>query len=359
LVKLSSSEKGFAMKKIKLAVLGLNFGQHIIDQVTNGPGSKWFELAAVCDLDQKKADETAEKHQVKAYYDLDALLQNPDIPAIGLFTGPVGRAGLIRKIVDAGKDIITTKPFELDPEAALKVLYHAKKLKRVVHLNSPGPLLSPDLEQAKIWIEKYQLGHPIAARIDVWVSYREKADGSWYDNPDQCPVPPVFRLGIYLINDIVRFFGEAESVQVTQSRIFTGRPTSDNGQLSILFKNGAIVNIFASFCINDGNYYANSMIMNYENGTIYRDIGPRISKLSPPVKMSVMSGGNWQDEPKIEEITVSSSAKSGDYQWENFYNAIQGQTLRDEISPEEIVYALKIIKAMSKAQHSLKTEPVF
>ena len=50
----------------------------------------------------------AERLGVKAYTDLDELVADPDIPAIGLFTGPVGRADLVRRIIRAGKDVMMT-----------------------------------------------------------------------------------------------------------------------------------------------------------------------------------------------------------------------------------------------------------
>ncbi len=334
-------------KKLKIGIVGLNFGQWIIGELQKSDGKKYFQVAAVCDIDTVKTDKVAKSVGAKAYYSLDRLLKNADIPVIGLFTGPSGRAGLIRKIIWAGKDVITTKPFELNPGKALDVLREAERMGRVVHLNSPSPSLPPDLRQVKEWCQKYSLGRPVACRRDTWVSYREKADGSWYDDSEKCPVPPVFRLGIYLINDLVRIFGEAEKVQVMQSRVFTGRPNSDNAQLSILFKNGALANIFASFCVNDGQSYENSMVLNYENGTIYRNIGPAgRGKAGTKSRMCVVvSDGRGGLTVERAEIT----GRSGEYQWEAFYRNVKGEKIEDEVTPEEIVAGLKIIEAMVRA----------
>ena len=43
-----------------------------------------------------------------------------------------------------------------------------------------------------------------------------------------------------------------KSTGIFQSRLLAGRPTSDNMQLGVLFRNRAIVSIFASFCVNNG-----------------------------------------------------------------------------------------------------------
>jgi predicted dehydrogenase len=254
----------------------------------------------------------------------------------------------------AGKDIMTTKPFELDPDKALAVLKEAKALGRVVYMNSPGPTVPPDIRQIEEWREKYQLGRPIGVRSDVWVSYREKADGGWYDDPEKCPLAPVFRLGIYLINDLVRVFGEAEKVQALKSRIFTGRPTVDNAQLGIAYKNGAIANIFASFCVNDGQHYSNSTTFNFENGTVYRNVGP-LAFCGGKRKLVVVSR-HGEAEPVTE--TVEYGERSGDYPWETFHRAIKGEVIEGEITPEQIVAGLKVVAAMARAQKSEKTEIV-
>ena len=107
------------MKKIKIGIVGLNFGKAIIEhQILTGPGSEYFELAAVCDIDAEKCKKMADEYSVNAYFKLDDLIAVPEIPVIGLFTGPADRAELIRKIIRAGKDVMTTKPFELDSVSA-------------------------------------------------------------------------------------------------------------------------------------------------------------------------------------------------------------------------------------------------
>lgn len=345
------------MKRIPLAIVGLNFGRLIIDQIVRGPGRRYFQLAAVCDLDGARAEAMAREFRCKAFTSLDALLADPAIPAIGLFTGPAGRAALLRKIIHAGKDVMTTKPFEVDPAAALAVLREAKRRRRVIHLNSPAPLLSADLEQMARWRDEFDLGRPIAARAEAWASYREKADGKWYDDAEKCPVAPIFRLGIYLINDVVHFFGEPRDVQVFHERIFTGRPTPDNAQLAIRFKNGGLVNIFNSMCVDDLQHYRNSLVLNFERGTVYRNAGP-----FPYVP------GNEQDaqlalvtrrgkRAVVRRRTVKWGL-SGLYQWGAFHRAIRGEKLADATTPEEIVAGLRVIAAMARAQRSGKTERV-
>jgi predicted dehydrogenase len=332
-------------KRIPIGIVGLNFGRHIIDQLLDGLASEYFEIAAVCDLDAAKVHHMAELLGVRAYTSFDEFLAVTDFTAVGLFTGPIGRAGLIRRLIEAGKDVITTKPFENDPQAALEVLLEAQRLGRVVHLNSPAPLLPSDLAQIRAWHKEFDLGKPVAARADVWASYREQADGTWYDNPELCPVAPIFRLGIYLINDLIQIFGPAQTVQVLHSRLFEGRPTPDNAQLSILFKNGGLANIFASFCVNDGDHYRNSLTLNFENGTIYRSVGAH--RADEEEISLVMNKDNQRTI--VAQVEVPSHNRSGHYQWDSFARAISGEKLENACTPEEIVAGLQIIQAMARA----------
>lgn len=332
------------MPKIPIAIVGLRFGAHIAGELSAG-GAEDFELVAVCDADRARADEIASLHGVRAFYSLDELLDHPDIPAIGLFTGPVGRAALIRRIAAAGKHIMTTKPLELDSKAAVEVLRDAREKKVVVHLNSPSPTLAPEWRQIVAWKAQYNLGRPVACRRDVWVGYREEADGSWYDNPELCPVAPVFRLGIYLINDLVRLFGQADTVTVLQSRIFTKRPTADNSQLGILFKNGALCNIFASFCVTDGDHYRNSITLNFENGTVYGNAGPERGE-GARFELALVKVVDGKREVVARAETTGGS---GTYEWATFAAAIRGE-VADDLSPEEMAAGIRIIEAMKAAE---------
>ncbi len=344
------------MARIKLGLVGLNFGLHILKKhLLEGPGQPYFQVAGVCSQDQQQTIEVAGFAGVRAYSDIDEMLADTDVRAIGLFSGPVGRAELIRQAIRAGKDVITTKPFELDPDAALDVLEEARQLKRIVHLNSPTPLLSEDLRQIIEWHQAFDLGRPVGCRAEVWANYRERADGSWYDDPMRCPVAPVFRLGIYVINDLVRLFGPASKVQVLQSRIFTGRPTPDNAQLTVLFANGAIATVFASFCVGDGDPYRNSLTLNYERGSIYRDPGPLADRQRPGwCELALVTKANAQQ--RVERTRVASF--TGEYQWKVFFAAITGAPLPEQTAPEHVVHGLKIIQAMHRAERSGTTETV-
>ncbi len=337
-----------SIKKIPIGIVGLNYGRWIIEALLDAKGAgQFFEIAAVCDLDPSRAQEMSKKADAPIAT-LDELLANPAIPALGLFTGPAGRAQLIRKIMAAGKDIMTTKPFELDACEATKVFEEAKAQGRVLHLNSPAPLLPPDLAQIQQWRDQYSLGRAIGCRAETYSPYQEQADGSWYDDPERCPVAPVFRIGIYLINDLVHLFGKPEAVQVLSSRIRTGRPTADNAQVGILFSNGTLANVFASLCIDDGQRWSDSMTLNFEHGTIYRNVGPLVFGGGPEGTTTLRLLTRRDNHPYSEQVRFEN--RSGHYQWEAFYRAIHGEKLEPPVG--ELATALRVIAAIARAEKS-------
>lgn len=343
------------MSQLAIGIVGLNFGRWILEELQRQPGSDYFHIGAVCDVDGEKARSFADKLKVKAYTDLDSLLADPAIPVIGLFTGPAGRADLLRKIIRAGKDVMTTKPFELDPAAARAVLEEAASLGRVIFLNSPPPLPTKWMQQVIDWQKEFSLGPPISAHAEAMAHYVEKADGGWYDDPERCPAAPVFRIGVYLINDLVRLFGGVDRVQVLGSRVLTGRPTLDNANLNMLFKNGAVGSIHANFCVDDGQYYSNSFMLHFERGTIHRNL--RFMPYGEGTFGSRLQLVAVTGERKSETREVELFDNGSDYQWQVLHDTITHRNVTP-IPVDDIVHGVEVLAAMKRAEKSGCSEKV-
>lgn len=337
-------------KPVSIVLVGLNFGKHIFNHLVNDDAPVSVKLVGVCDMDLDKAHKlVGDRKHLRVYPTLDDVLADETIQAVGLYTGPKGRAALLDQIITAGKDVMTTKPFEVDPVAAEKVLRKAASIGRVIHLNSPAPGFSDDLALIRQWHDEYNLGKPVGARADVWVSYREQPDGRWQDDPDICPAAPVFRLGIYLINDLVQLLGRTRQISVMSSRMFTGRPTVDNAQLGIAFENGALANIYASFCVQDGDHYRNSLTLNFERGTIYRNVGPIRSQEQATLHL-VMGDCTGTNRDVI--ITQHVQLRSGLYNWDGFARAVRHVPDAPAYDIDHVVEPLRVIAAMAKAEQS-------
>lgn len=330
------------MNPIKLGLVGLNFGRSIVQNLL--AGEQPVELVKICDLDIPKAQHLSEETGVPYANSLDDLLADPEIDAIGLYTGPNGRADLIRKIIRAGKDVMTTKPFEIDAQQAIDVLYEARELGRIVHMNSPNPQPFGEMVPIMEWINEGAIGTPMVAQANVWNYYgpTPATPESWYDDPLKCPVAPIFRLGIYPLNSLLQIFGEADTVQVTKYRVLTERQTPDNAALTIGFKNGGIINLIGSLVVGGPDKYKNSMTIGGTKGVIYYLTGPRNREgySCPQLMLST--------DERLESRTLKQAA--GDYDWDFFAQRIRGEVVSDVTTPEDIARAVSVIQAMSQAE---------
>jgi hypothetical protein len=162
-----------------------------------------------------------------------------------------------------------------------------------------------------------------------------------------CPAAPLFRLGIYLINDIGWFFSQVEHVDLLQSRIFTQRPTADNAQLSVLYANGAIGAIYASFCIDDQQYYRCALELNFERGTLYRNVGPMVVE-NNQIQLAVVAVKEGKQQMRQ---TVVPSQGAG-YQWDEFQRAILQQQGTSLAYADRIIAGLQIIAGMQQANRN-------
>ena len=326
---------------LRLGLVGLNFGRHICTDLTTRDLP--VKLTKVCDLDQEKAKAAAAQFKVGVASSLADLLADPEIDVIGLYVGPNGRAGLLRQIIRAGKDVMTTKPFEVDAAAALDVLQEARRLGRVIHLNSPNPRPFGEAAVIQKWVQDGRIGRPTFALASVWCYYGvTPPDGSWYDDPRRCPVAPVFRLGIYPLNTLLTIFHDPVSVQVTHTRVETQRPTPDNANVTIAFRDGSIVSIFASFVVGGPDRYKNSLTIGGTQGVIYHKTGPasREGFAAPQLMLSTDVGVEVCEAP----------GHAGDYDWEFFARRVRGEESADVTTPEDIVAAVKVVNAMSEAE---------
>ncbi len=76
-------------------------------------------LVAVCDVVKERADSTAEKYGVKAYYSLTEMLkQEPDLDMIDVTTGGYENGSWhyepAMEAIEAGKSVLVEKPLSND-----------------------------------------------------------------------------------------------------------------------------------------------------------------------------------------------------------------------------------------------------
>ena len=341
---------------VKIGLVGLGFGAYWYRR-RQSVIEKYLDIVAGCDTNQARRQSFSEEFNLECHSSLDELLSRRDIEAVALFTPPGGRSDLIRKCAAAGKHVLTTKPFERNADAAYKVLREVRAAGIVVHLNSPAPAPGEDLRVIEEWHEHWQLGRPIAAEWETYVRYHEQSTNSWMDSVESCPVAPIFRIGIYGINELIQLMGDVQAVQVAATRLLTGRPTPDNAKILLEFSNGAIGSVYASFCVDDGQCFPALLRIHYENGTICRR---QISAGDPAnrarfssVELTLQGRCNGQIVSESRKIGVEN--RSGEYQLASFVEAIRtGNPAPGRDSAAVIANGIAVIEAMASAESEHK-----
>lgn len=333
------------MSRLKMAVVGLHFGKTLIQrEIIEGYGKEYFELVGVCDLNEALRASAAQQYGCSAYANLAEVLADDAIDLVALLTGPNGRAKLIDSILDAGKGVMTTKPFETSSTEALRVLQKARKLDIPVFLNSPEAVASRDIVQLQRWREEYGLGRLVGYQAHTWSSYREKPTGDWYDDPKLCPAAPILRLGTYCVGFLSWFLPEVETAQVLTSRIFTERPTADNAIMNILHTDGTLGSLYASFCVNDGQRGRYSMQLQFENGVLYRNMGPSAQEgWKQNVDLSMVA----QYEGETIRLRMNLPYAENDYRWDWMAGVLRGElSLEDTVTPEQVATCVRIMELL-------------
>ena len=122
--------------KLSLAVIGTGYFSQFqckawqrVDEV---------ERAAICSLEKEVASDYAEKYGFsESYTDVDAMIAEVKPDVVDVITPPVTHLELIRKLAEAGIDIICQKPFCRNFEEALEAvqLAEAANVKLIIHEN--------------------------------------------------------------------------------------------------------------------------------------------------------------------------------------------------------------------------------
>jgi UDP-N-acetylglucosamine 3-dehydrogenase len=196
-------------------------------------------LVAVCDIVRERADATARRFGVKAYYDVAEMLAAEQIDAVSVCTAGADNGGdhylPARQCLEAGKHVLVEKPITNDLQQAkeLVALARARGLHLAVDLNHR---YVPMAEKAKQWVEEGRLGELLLCNMTLWIA-----------NPNESS--PWFHLRALHSHsiDVMRYFcGDIRRVHAFLTRSSRRRIWS-NCVISVEFENGCIGALFGSY----------------------------------------------------------------------------------------------------------------
>lgn len=140
------------------------------------------EIAAVCDVYQKRLDQGATATGAKPIKDYRALLDQKDIDYVAIVTPEHWHAKMTIDAADAGKHIYCEKPMTWSIEEAKKVVAKINQTKVKMQVGVQG-MSDDSYETAQRMIKDGKIGRPIQAQIDY--SRNHKRDFWVSDEPDK------------------------------------------------------------------------------------------------------------------------------------------------------------------------------
>lgn len=228
---------------MKTAVIGLgpigNLHATIYSELENA------DLVAVCDRVQERADATAQRLGVPAFYDVETMLQQmkPDICSVATagFENGSDHYQPTMQALEFGCNVLGEKPISNVAEEGAEMVAkgYEKNVCYGVNLNhrfTDASLL------AKKWVDEGQLGHLLFINMSMWIG-----------NPaETSPHYHIKSLHPHTI-DVMRYFcGDIEAVHCFATKA-PGRSIWSTAQFNFRFKNGVVGHLTGSYDIERGH----------------------------------------------------------------------------------------------------------
>ncbi|MEH7418381.1 Gfo/Idh/MocA family oxidoreductase [Neobacillus drentensis] len=335
------------MKKIRVGVIGCGSiaqYRHLPEYQVN-PN---VELTAVCDINQERVIETAEKYGVLSYTDYNELLKSGEVDAVSVCTPNYLHAPITIAALEAGLHVLCEKPMATSKEEAEAMIAAAekngKKLmighnQRFVPSHQKARQLIANGEAGRIYSFRTAFGH---GGPEGW-----SVDGkeSWFFEKEKAFVGAMGDLGVHK-TDLLRYVLGEEIVEVgafveTNAKDFAD--VDDNAVCVLKTESGIIGTLAASWAYTSKE----------DNSTIIYGEKAILRLEDDPINSLVVQYSNGE-VVKYELGKIQSNDAGGQnntHVIEHFVNAI----LLDEepvVSGEEGMKSLEVILAALKSDET-------
>ena len=205
------------LKKLRVGIIGC--GRISVMHLVSIQALDVAELVCVCDNKKDRADETANKYGVKAYYDYEEMLATEQLDAVHLCLPHYLHSKIAIAAFEKGIHVLTEKPMDIDYASAEKAVATAKE-KEVLYGVVSQCRYNNSARLVKKAVESGKLGKIISARsVLTWTrpdEYYKESDwkGTWDKEGGGVVIDQAIH-SIDLVNWIVG--SEAESVSCSMA----------------------------------------------------------------------------------------------------------------------------------------------
>lgn len=222
---------------IRAAVVGVNhIGRIHCENYSKHPD---VEFVAVCDLIEDRALNKAKEHGVKAYTDINQMLENEQIDVISVATAGVENGSHhyepTMAAIEAGVDVLVEKPISNNIEEAREMVRRArdKGVRLATNLNHR---FVPAASKGKQLIEQGEVGPLLFINMRLTI-----------DNPKD--ITPWFHMRALHPHsiDVMRYFaGDVRRVQAFMTKA-EGRTSWSTVSINMEFVSGAVGHLTGSY----------------------------------------------------------------------------------------------------------------
>lgn len=261
------------------------------------------ELVAVCDSNEERANQAAEKYGVKAYTSYEELLQSGEVEAVSVCTPNYLHAPISIAALNAGVHVLCEKPMAISEEEAKAMIEVAEKSGKKLMI-AHNQRFVPSHQKARRLIESGEIGKIYSFRTAFGHGGPEgwsvEGKEGWFFQKEKAFVGAMGDLGVHK-TDLLRYLLGEEIVEVgafveTSAKDFAD--VDDNAVCVLKTESGIIGTLAASWAYvskednstiiygekailrleDDPNYslvvqYANGEVVNYQLGKIQSNEG--------------------------------------------------------------------------------------
>lgn len=277
------------MGKLRVAVIGCgSIAQH--RHLPEYKANKNVELVAVCDINEERAIEVAEKFGAKAYTNYEELLNDGAVDAVSVCTPNYLHAPISIAALHAGVHVLCEKPMATSKQEAEAMISAAKESGKKLMI-AHNQRFVPSHQRARKLIESGEIGKIYSFRTAFGHGGPEgwSVDGkeSWFFQKEKAFVGAMGDLGVHK-TDLMRYLLGEEIIEVgsfveTSAKDFAD--VDDSAVCILKTKSGIIGTLAASWAYvskedNSTIIYGekailrleddpvNSLVVQYKNGEV-------------------------------------------------------------------------------------------
>ena len=203
------------------------------------------ELVGVCDWNRERADATAARLGVPAYYDVETMLRDARPASVSVATGGVEYGSEhhlpTMQALRAGVHVLGEKPISNEIHEAEEMVACAREhgLCYGINLNHR---FTPAARLAKKWMDEGRIGHLLFMNMGMWIM-NPRETSPWFQ---------IKALHPHTVDIMRHFCGDIETVHCN-ALIAPGRKIYSTAQFNMRFTNGCLGHLTGSYDIERGH----------------------------------------------------------------------------------------------------------